>query len=759
MTAIHRSPPAPLPAPPAPGPGVPRQKGGFARHGRTSLRRAILALLLLLGAAPLLGGSAAAAEAKDTEGTTGAPLFWNPWNKESPEPYGYDVYTAPDLPLGQVDPNDPPAVIELVRIDPARSILSVTTSIDRTAYSWFGAVTVTAEVRRDGDLVTDCDSVVVVSAANPRVEARLRDDGNDPDITAFDGIYTGIFDVGAGEGEARPTGSYTVTATAYRGMELGTGNSSSFALYSVRRWTGITTTDLPDASDAYTAFFATPSDIGGGFHHEIRDLGLIRSSAVPNAQIRIPIFPDENTVSGLVVTGAGVADVHLEGNVIAFDCNLTGGNVTRVTIEFDAPGDLASTRIDRYQTGDIGLRDFRNGYLVWNRYIHTAILGSSFTSPHGPGCIVDLHVTDLATGDPHTIDCMERVSVHLDNVAHNDGTGTYPSNIKWDDDALSWPESGDLESLVFRFESGGNYGLGDEVFVERRVEFFAGSRAFRHRYRIENIDDTSHDFDFVWGREQWLYGGAGSDRQNGDRGLLPDDPANYGGEYRFAPPALQGNWFAAFDLSSFYSIGVLVPGDTEDAFPTYVHLLCNPPLGNGTGEYPIVPSGSCSNMENLFFEKQLGVLEPGESAEYEFYQWGGYGGTRSELAATLWEDAEAVLPDPASVDHLPGSGDPGGPRGDQAPPLLSYAIAPNPVTGRTEILFELRMALPVSLVAFDVRGRAVRTFVEQTLGAGRHTVPWQGEDDHGALLPAGVYLLRLRAGDGSVVRKVTLDRS
>ncbi|MEZ4650845.1 MAG: T9SS type A sorting domain-containing protein [Candidatus Eisenbacteria bacterium] len=707
----------------------------------TSLGRIVT---LCIAAGGILVGSLHTAIAADP------PPTWNPWDKESPEPYGYDVYTAADLPLGIVDPTDPPATLDLDRIPAERATLTVTPGLDRTSYSWFGSARITAEVRDGIDLATDCDSVVVVSAANPRVRARLVDDGTGNDAVPGDGIYSGVFDIGAGEGEARPTGTYTATVTAYRGADVGQSDTPSFSLYSVRRWTGITTSGLPDASDDYTAFFASPNG-SGGFHHEIREFGLIRSTSVANAQIRIPVFPQANEITGLIVSGPGVANVQAEGNVIAFECDLTGSSVTRVTIEFDTPSDLAATHVDRYQTGDIGLRNFRNGYLVWNRYIHTAILGSSFTTPHGPGCIVDLHVTDLVTGDPHTVDCMERVAVHLDDTPVNDGTGTYPSNIKWQDDSLAWPVSGDLDSMVFHFRSGGNYGLDEKVHVERDVEFYADRHYFRHRYVVQNIDTQSHDFDFVWGREQWLYGA--SDRQIGDRGILPDDPIDYGGELSFPPAGIAGSWFAAFDNASYYAIGVIAPDETAVAMPDYVHLLCQPALGNSTGEYPIFPSGSCGNMENLFFEKTLGVLAPGESAEYEFYQWGGYAASRSALALLLDDDATTIAPDPAGIPS-PGDG--------ESPSALTDAtiarVTPNPFHTETEVHLDLATPGAISLMVFDVQGRLVRTLLRGPLDLGPHVVTWDGAGLGEAPVPAGIYFLRMDSPSGSAVRKVTLER-
>ena len=224
-----------------------------------------------------------------------------------------------------------------------------------------------------------------------------------------------------------------------------------------------------------------------------------------------------------------------------------------------------------------------------------------------------------------------------------------------------WLDSADIESMTVTMSSGGTDGLRDQVSVTKTIQFFERSRMFRHHYVVRNIDDAAHDFDLVWGREQWLYGSEpGSNRQEDDRGMLPNDPTTYGGEYGFAPQEVDGNWFAAFDRTSYYSIAVILADRTADAMPTYSYFLCGPPLtGGGTGEYPIYPSGSCSNMANTFFEKQIGVLAPGDSATYEFYQWGGYGADREDLADLLWRDAAAVSHEPLVLDV--------GPVGDDVP--------------------------------------------------------------------------------------------
>ena len=66
----------------------------------------------------------------------------------------------------------------------------------------------------------------------------------------------------------------------------------------------------------------------------------------------------------------------------------------------------------------------------------------------------------------------------------------------------------------------------------------------------------------------------------------------------------------------------------------------------------------------------------------------------------------------------------------------------------------LASAAHVELAVFDVAGRRVRTLARASLAAGRHPVTWDGRDDGGRVLGAGVYLVRANAGGRVLTQRV-----
>jgi hypothetical protein len=74
------------------------------------------------------------------------------------------------------------------------------------------------------------------------------------------------------------------------------------------------------------------------------------------------------------------------------------------------------------------------------------------------------------------------------------------------------------------------------------------------------------------------------------------------------------------------------------------------------------------------------------------------------------------------------------------------APRPNPTRDGATLLFRLARSQSVSIEIFDLSGRVVRTLRPGgELPAGSHALPWNGRDDRGRRVAAGVYMVRVRA--------------
>jgi len=85
-------------------------------------------------------------------------------------------------------------------------------------------------------------------------------------------------------------------------------------------------------------------------------------------------------------------------------------------------------------------------------------------------------------------------------------------------------------------------------------------------------------------------------------------------------------------------------------------------------------------------------------------------------------------------------------------------LAPNPTNPGATISFHLSRAGGTALEIYDLRGRLIRTVLEEDLGPGDHRAHWWGDDAQGKAVSAGIYLAVLRQGDRRVSRKLTIVR-
>jgi len=118
-----------------------------------------------------------------------------------------------------------------------------------------------------------------------------------------------------------------------------------------------------------------------------------------------------------------------------------------------------------------------------------------------------------------------------------------------------------------------------------------------------------------------------------------------------------------------------------------------------------------------------------------------------------WHDARSGAGNVIYAQHVA----PPPPAGiaDGARPVASLdPPRPNPVTNTMQLSFSLPQRTWVTLRLYDPSGRVVRTLAHGTVDAGRHALVWDGRNDRGGRVPAGVYFLQARWSGFEARRKI-----
>jgi hypothetical protein len=87
-----------------------------------------------------------------------------------------------------------------------------------------------------------------------------------------------------------------------------------------------------------------------------------------------------------------------------------------------------------------------------------------------------------------------------------------------------------------------------------------------------------------------------------------------------------------------------------------------------------------------------------------------------------------------------------------------FGVAPNPARDRAAVTLQTAAAGPVTVAAYNLAGQRVRTLVAATIEAGMHHWDWDLRDNSGRRLPAGTYVLRASAANGSATAKAIVIR-
>jgi len=83
---------------------------------------------------------------------------------------------------------------------------------------------------------------------------------------------------------------------------------------------------------------------------------------------------------------------------------------------------------------------------------------------------------------------------------------------------------------------------------------------------------------------------------------------------------------------------------------------------------------------------------------------------------------------------------------------------PNPFNPQTTITYEMKDNTHVSLKIYNILGQSVKTLVDKKQFEGSHIIQWNGLDQFGNTVGAGIYFYQLTAGDQIYTKKMVLIR-
>ncbi|HPG37807.1 MAG TPA: CotH kinase family protein [bacterium] len=111
-----------------------------------------------------------------------------------------------------------------------------------------------------------------------------------------------------------------------------------------------------------------------------------------------------------------------------------------------------------------------------------------------------------------------------------------------------------------------------------------------------------------------------------------------------------------------------------------------------------------------------------------------------------WMDSMIILPELKSDIELNSTIVP-----------VAFSLAqnyPNPFNSQTVIEFSLDKSSFTSIEIFNLLGQKVKTLVQSSLAAGKHRIVWNGINDSGKAITAGIYTYRIHSDSGVLYKKM-----
>ncbi|MBN1541615.1 T9SS type A sorting domain-containing protein [candidate division KSB1 bacterium] len=83
---------------------------------------------------------------------------------------------------------------------------------------------------------------------------------------------------------------------------------------------------------------------------------------------------------------------------------------------------------------------------------------------------------------------------------------------------------------------------------------------------------------------------------------------------------------------------------------------------------------------------------------------------------------------------------------------------PNPCKPTSQFDVRIPQEGPVTVAVYNLLGEKIREIENNPLPAGQYRYEWNGVDELGAPVPAGIYFIHLKAGEVQIARRLTLIR-
>ncbi|KQC05002.1 MAG: hypothetical protein APR54_08555, partial [Candidatus Cloacimonas sp. SDB] len=87
---------------------------------------------------------------------------------------------------------------------------------------------------------------------------------------------------------------------------------------------------------------------------------------------------------------------------------------------------------------------------------------------------------------------------------------------------------------------------------------------------------------------------------------------------------------------------------------------------------------------------------------------------------------------------------------------LLFQNYPNPFNPETEISYQVSGVSKVSLSIYDIKGRLIKTLLDNIEQSGNHSVIWSGKDNDNNPVCSGIYFSRLQVGNKILTKRMVL---